>query len=258
MKHKSFAPWLVALVCFGPFAAALFIYYGPFGLDVAAAAAGQPRAAARAGAVAAAAGAARADASRGPSVAADLCKNDPVRAAMRAAPGPAPAGAAGARPRPRSRPASRVARRQPSAARRSRSSPRIALDDAAGRGVVEALGAERIGDGRVYVADPRGDVDLELSAGRRTKRAIARPRTVAGRIRLMNAWFVRLARVGAVLALRRRHARRVGAADRRRARLSRLAGLLWPARRAAMPRRRRTSSAASTRGRSRPARRGAR
>ena len=32
VKHKSFAPWLVALVCFGPFAAALFIYYGPFGL----------------------------------------------------------------------------------------------------------------------------------------------------------------------------------------------------------------------------------
>ena len=35
-----------------------------------------------------------------------------------------------------------------------------ALDDAAGRGVVAALGAERIGDGRVYVADPRGDVVL--------------------------------------------------------------------------------------------------
>jgi hypothetical protein len=33
VKHKSFAPWLVALVCFGPFAAALFLYYGPFGLS---------------------------------------------------------------------------------------------------------------------------------------------------------------------------------------------------------------------------------
>jgi hypothetical protein len=29
MKHKTFAPWLVALVCFGPFLAALFFYYGP-------------------------------------------------------------------------------------------------------------------------------------------------------------------------------------------------------------------------------------
>jgi hypothetical protein len=31
MKHKSFTPWLVAAVCFGPFAVALFLYYGPFG-----------------------------------------------------------------------------------------------------------------------------------------------------------------------------------------------------------------------------------
>ncbi len=32
MKTKALAPWLVALVCLGPFAAALLIYYGPFGL----------------------------------------------------------------------------------------------------------------------------------------------------------------------------------------------------------------------------------
>jgi hypothetical protein len=31
MKQKSFTPWLVAVVCFGPFAAALFLYYAPFG-----------------------------------------------------------------------------------------------------------------------------------------------------------------------------------------------------------------------------------
>ena len=31
MKHKAFAPWLVAVVCLGPFVTALFIYYGPFG-----------------------------------------------------------------------------------------------------------------------------------------------------------------------------------------------------------------------------------
>ena len=29
MKHKSFAPWLVASVCLGPFVAALVLYYGP-------------------------------------------------------------------------------------------------------------------------------------------------------------------------------------------------------------------------------------
>lgn len=33
MKPKSSIPWLVALVCFGPFAAALFIYYAPMGLS---------------------------------------------------------------------------------------------------------------------------------------------------------------------------------------------------------------------------------
>jgi cytochrome oxidase Cu insertion factor (SCO1/SenC/PrrC family) len=37
---------------------------------------------------------------------------------------------------------------------------RHSLDEAAGRGVVEALGAERLQNGRVYVADPRGDLIL--------------------------------------------------------------------------------------------------
>src|SRR5215207_4977175 len=32
VKQQSFAAWLVALVCLGPFAVALFIYYGPLGL----------------------------------------------------------------------------------------------------------------------------------------------------------------------------------------------------------------------------------
>ena len=35
-----------------------------------------------------------------------------------------------------------------------------ALDDAVGRGMVATLGAERISDGRVYVADPRGEIIL--------------------------------------------------------------------------------------------------
>ena len=33
MKHKSSTGWLVALVCFGPFVVALLIYYSPFGRD---------------------------------------------------------------------------------------------------------------------------------------------------------------------------------------------------------------------------------
>jgi hypothetical protein len=32
VKPRSLTPWLVALVCFGPFAIALFIFYGPLGL----------------------------------------------------------------------------------------------------------------------------------------------------------------------------------------------------------------------------------
>jgi hypothetical protein len=35
-----------------------------------------------------------------------------------------------------------------------------ALDDATGRGMADALGAQRMDDGRVYVADPRGYVIL--------------------------------------------------------------------------------------------------
>jgi hypothetical protein len=38
------------------------------------------------------------------------------------------------------------------------------LDEAPGSGVAAALGAEKIGDGRVYVADPRGSVILSYPA----------------------------------------------------------------------------------------------
>jgi hypothetical protein len=31
MRHKALTGWLVALVCFGPFALALLAYYGPYG-----------------------------------------------------------------------------------------------------------------------------------------------------------------------------------------------------------------------------------
>ena len=133
-------------------------------------------------------------------VAIDLCKNDPVRAAMRAAPRPASSSAVGARPR------LRIAcgacfgtwaafQSKIPSSRRSRSMTLWAAVWSM-RSVPSAWQ-----QGRVYVADPRGALDLELSAGRRTKRAVARPRTVAGRIRLMNVLFVRLARVGALLAL---------------------------------------------------------
>jgi len=33
VRHKSLTPWFVALACLGPFAVALALYYGPWGLN---------------------------------------------------------------------------------------------------------------------------------------------------------------------------------------------------------------------------------
>jgi len=33
VRHKSFVPWLVALAVFGPFGLAMFVYYSPWGRD---------------------------------------------------------------------------------------------------------------------------------------------------------------------------------------------------------------------------------
>jgi hypothetical protein len=154
MKHKSFAPWLVALVCFGPFAAALFIYYGPLGLG--------------------------------------WLPQLPGSRELLDEPVPLPSGwqADGeaqwqliyARMTPcEQQCAQHLGRllqvqlalgRDQERVRRALwhvgslpplDDPRLsahALDDDVGREVVGALGAGHIGDGRVYVADPRGQVIL--------------------------------------------------------------------------------------------------
>jgi hypothetical protein len=156
VKHKSFAPWLVALVCFGPFAAALFIYYGPLGVT--------------------------------------WLPQLPGSRELLREPLPLPPEwrsgdeASGlwqliyARMTPCERPcAEHLGRllqvqlalgRDQERLRRAvwhvgslpdLQDPQLAahsLDDAAGRDVVAALGAERLADGRVYVADPRGSVIL--------------------------------------------------------------------------------------------------
>jgi len=164
VKHKSFAPWLVALVCFGPFAVALFIYYGPLGPQWLPQLPGSREL-----------------------LAAPL----PLPPDWRGAEPGGPAPAAGAPPAwqliyARMTPCAqqcaqhlgRLLQVQLALGRDRDRVRRVvwhvgdlpqlgdsdlaayALDDAAGRGVVAALGAERIGDGRVYVADPRGDVVL--------------------------------------------------------------------------------------------------
>ena len=63
-------------------------------------------------------------------------------------------------PRSGSRSAGRVARRRAFRSSAIAQLTTLSLDDAAGRGIVDALGAERMVDGRVYVADPRGEVIL--------------------------------------------------------------------------------------------------
>jgi hypothetical protein len=164
VKHKSFAPWLVALVCFGPFVAALFIYYalGPTWMP------------------------------QLPGSRELLQEPVPLPQDWR---GGAPSEALGAahpwqliyaRMTPCEQQCAqhlgRLLQVQLALGRdRDRvqravwhvgsipqlDDPQLAshpLDDAAGRGMVAALGAERIGDGRVYVADPRGDVILSYPA----------------------------------------------------------------------------------------------
>ena len=170
MKHKSspfgdfqgsFAPWLVALVCFGPFAVALFIYYGPLGLS--------------------------------------WLPQLPGSRELLREPVPLPqewrgtdVSGEGEPPHPWQLIYARMTACEQECAQHlgrllqvqlalGRDQGRVqrvvwhvgslpqlddrqlavhALDDAAGRGMVAALGAERLADGRVYVADPRGDVIL--------------------------------------------------------------------------------------------------
>jgi hypothetical protein len=158
VKHKSFVPWLVALVCFGPFAVALLIYYA----------------------------------------APSLLPQLPGTRELLEQPVPLPAQwrnadeAAGAwqliyaRMTPcEQQCAQQLGRllqvqlalgRDQNRVRRvvwhvgslpdlGRSAlTRLSLDDAAGRDIVAALGAERMVDGRLYVADPRGEVILSYPA----------------------------------------------------------------------------------------------
>jgi hypothetical protein len=155
LKHKSLAPWLVALVCFGPFAAALFIYYG-----------------------------------LGPSWLPQL----PGSRELLETPVPLPQDWRGAGEPPHAwqliyaRMASceqqcaqhlgRLAQVHLALGRDRDRVRRVvwhvgsplelgdselvahSLDAAAGRGMADALGAERMDNGRVYVADPRGYVIL--------------------------------------------------------------------------------------------------
>jgi hypothetical protein len=158
VKHKSFTPWLVALVCLGPFVGALFIYYGPLGLSWLPQLPGSR------------------ELLRDPVPLPDLWRG------AEGADAPHSWQLIYARMSPCeqqcARHLGRLLQVQLALGRDSGRVQRVVwhvgglaqledrellalpLDDAAGRSMVAALGAERLREGRVYVADPRGLVVL--------------------------------------------------------------------------------------------------
>ena len=163
MKHKSLAPWLVALVCLGPFAIALFIYYGPAGLSWLPQLPGSRELLRDAVPLPQqwreAEGSSRGEAEAAPSWQLIYARMTPCEQQCAQHLG-------------------RLLQVQLALGRDSGRIQRVVwhvgslpqlddaqlaartLDDAVGRGMVAALGAERLREGRVYVADPRGLVIL--------------------------------------------------------------------------------------------------
>ena len=162
MKHNPLVPWLVALAVFGPFGVAMLVYYGPWGRNWLPQLAGQRELL-------------RAPVPLPPEwlpgesgasswlliyarmspceqqCALELDRLSRVRQAL-------------------GRDQERVQRALWYAGEAARlpADPELRvqrLDEAKGRAVAAALDPERIGNGRVYVADPRGSVILSYPAG---------------------------------------------------------------------------------------------
>jgi hypothetical protein len=156
VRHKSLVPWLIAVVCFGPFALAMLLYYGPWSPGLLPQLPGKRQL---------------------------LRMPVPLPVAWRTG----PAGAYRwqliyARMAPCEQQCAqeldRLLRVQQALGKDQQQVQRALwsagegpsfddpelvverLDQLPGRDVADALGPERIGDGRVYVADPRGNVIL--------------------------------------------------------------------------------------------------
>jgi hypothetical protein len=165
VKTRSFAPWLVGLVCFGPFAIALFIYYGPLGLTWLPQLPGSR------------------ELLSDPVPVPQEWRSQVEVAEASAEVEPAPAwqliyARMSACEQQCAQHLGRLLQVQLALGRDQDRVQRVvwhvgnlpqlddpqlavhSLDDAAGRRVVEALGAERLQNGRVYVADPRGELIL--------------------------------------------------------------------------------------------------
>jgi hypothetical protein len=156
VRHKSLVPWLIALACFGPFGLAILLYYGPSSLDW------MPQL---------------------PGSRVLLTPPVPLPGAWRTGPGGAyrwqliyarmsPCEQQCARALTRLLQVQQALGKDQREVQRALwyagvepgfSDPELVvqrLDEIPGRDVVEALGPKAIGDGRVYVADPRGNVIL--------------------------------------------------------------------------------------------------
>ncbi len=161
MKHKSFVPWLVALAVFGPFGLATLFYYSPWGRDWLPQLPGQRELLSAPVTLPAEWLPAEPGASRWLLIYARMtsCEQQCAQALDRLSRVQQALGKdqervqralwhAGESPPPATDPQLRVQR----------------LDEGPGRGIAAALDPERIGSGRVYVADPRGSVILSYPA----------------------------------------------------------------------------------------------
>lgn len=160
MKHKSLTPWLVALACFGPFAVALLIYYGPWGVEWVPQLPGSRELLARPAAVPAEWRSPSADAHPWQLIYARMspCEEQCVQHLGRLLQVQRALGRdQGLMQRVVWHVGTLPPLEDPQLVARS-------LDAAAGRDVVAALGAETLASGRVYVADPTGSVILGYPA----------------------------------------------------------------------------------------------
>ena len=162
MKHNSFVPWLVALAVFGPFGLAMLVYYSPWGRDWLPQLPGQRELLRTPVPLPAEWLPGEPGAFRWLLIYARMtaCEQQCAQELDRLSKVQQALGkeqervqralwVVGEAPPPGTDPQLRVQR----------------LDEAPGRSVAAALGPERIGSGRVYVADPRGSVILSYPAG---------------------------------------------------------------------------------------------
>jgi len=156
VRHKTFTPWFVAAICFGPFAVALLLYYGPWGVDWLPQLPGSRELLQRPVPLPEAWQTRRGDAHVWQLIYARMsaCEQQCAQHLGRLLQVQLALG----------RDQDRVQR----VVWHVGNLPELGdaelakhpLDDAVGRDVAAALGAERMHDGRVYVADPRGEVVL--------------------------------------------------------------------------------------------------